>query len=69
MVTSRTHCHFTKQARALRVPELCDDHTPPCCLVTNPLAEPRYRSVDTLVLHDPLLTLGGPVAFLAYALH
>ena len=57
------------QARALRVPELCDDHTPPSCLVTNPLAEPRYRSVNTLVLPDPLLTQGGPVTFLACALH
>ena len=57
------------QARALRVPELCDDHTPPSCLVTNSLAEPRYRSVDTLVLPDPLLTQGGRVTFLAYALH
>ena len=32
MVIPRTHCHFTMQARALRVPELCDDHTPPSCL-------------------------------------
>ena len=40
MVTPRTHCHFMMQARALRVPELCDDHTPPSCLVTNSLAKP-----------------------------
>ena len=52
MVTPRTHCHFTMQARALRVLELCDDHTPPSCMVTNSLAEPRFWSVDTLVLHD-----------------
>ena len=69
MVTPRTHCHSTMHARALRVPELCDDHTPPSCLVTNSLAEPRYRSVNTLVLPDPLLTQGGPVTFLARALH
>ena len=50
MVTPRTHCHFMMQARALRVPELCDDHTPPSCLVTNSLAKPSYRSVNTLVL-------------------
>ena len=35
----------------------------------NSLAEPRYRSVDTLVLPDPLLTQGGSVTFLACALH
>ena len=69
MVTLRAHRHFTKQARALRVPELCDDHTPPSCLVTNSLAEPRCRSVNTLVLPDPLLTQGGPVTFQACALH
>ena len=59
----RTHCHFMMQARALRVPELCDDHTPPSCLVTNSLAKPRYRSPD------PLLTQGGPVTFLACVSH
>ena len=64
MVTPRTQCHFMTQARALRVPELCDDHTPPSCLVTNSLAEPMKSSVDTLVLPDPLLTQGGLVAFL-----
>ena len=69
MVTPRTHCHFTMQARAPRVPELCDDHIPPSRLVTNSLAEPRYRSVNTLVLPDPLLTQGGPVTFLPCALH
>ena len=65
MVTPRTHCHFTMQASALPVPELGDDHTPPSCLVTNSLAEPRYRSVNTLVLPHPLLTQGGPVIFRA----
>ena len=69
MVTPRTHCHFMMQARALRVPELCDDHTPPSCLVSNSLAKPGYRSVNTLVLPDPWLTQGGPVTFLACALH
>ena len=69
MVTPRTHCHFMMQARAPRLPELCDDHTPPSCLVTNSLAQPGYRSVNTLVLPDPLLTQGGPVTFLACALH
>ena len=48
MVNPRTHCHFMMQARALRVPELCDDHTPPSSLVTNSLAKPWYRSVNTL---------------------
>ena len=69
MVTTRTHCHFTMQARALRVPEVCDEHTPPSCLVTNSLAELRYRSVNTLALADPSLTQGCPVTFLACALH
>ena len=64
-----THCHFVMQARALRVPELCDDHIPPSRLVTNSHAEPRYRSVNTLVLPDTWLTQGGPVTFLACALH
>ena len=49
--------------------ELCDDHTPPSCLVTNSLAKMVYRSVNTLVLPDPWLTQGGPVTFPAYALH
>ena len=69
IVTPRTHCHFMMQARALRVPELCDDHTPPSCLVTNSLAKLEYRSVNTLVLPDPWLTRGGPVTFSACALH
>ena len=68
MVTQRTHCHFMMQARALRVPELCDDHTTPSCLVTNSLVKPGYRSVNTLVLPDPWLTQ-GPGSFQACALH
>ena len=69
MATPRTHCHFTKQAQAQRVPGLCDDHTPPSCLVTNSLAKQGHRSVNTLVLPDPLLTQEGLVTFLACALH
>ena len=64
-----THCHFVMQARALRVPVLCDDHTPPSCLVAYPLAKMGHRSVSTLVLPDPWLTQGGLVTFLACALH
>ena len=48
------------QARALRVPELCDDHTPPSCLVTNSIVtivKLGLRSVNTLVLPDPLHTI------------
>ena len=69
MVTPRAHCHFTMQARALRVPELCDDHTTPSCLVANSLAESRYRSVGTLALPDPSLAQWGLVTLLACALH
>ena len=69
MVTPRTHCHFTMQARSLRVPELCDDHTTPSCLVVNSLEESKYRSVNTLVLPDPSSTQWGLVTFLACALH
>ena len=69
MVIPHTHCHFMVQARALRVHELCDDHTPPSCLVTNSLAKMGYRSVNTLVLPDPWLTQGGPVTFRVCALH
>ena len=57
------------QARALRVLELCDDHTTPSCLVSNSLAKPRYRSVNTLVLHDPWLTQESPVTFPVCALY
>ena len=57
------------QARALRFPELCDDHTPPSCLVAYPLAKLEHRSVNTLVLPDPWRTQGGLVTFLACALH
>ena len=68
MVTPRTLCHFTKQARALRVPELCDDHTPPSCLATNSLAKLEHRSVNTLVLPDPLLTQAGDIPSVCIAL-
>ena len=64
-----THCHFVLQARAVRVPELCDDHTPPSCLVACPPAKLRQRSVNMLVLPDPWLTQGGQVTFLACALY
>ena len=50
MVTPRTLCHFVVQARALRVPELCDDHPPPSRLVTISLAEPRNPFVNTAIL-------------------
>ena len=69
MITPRTHCHFMMQARALRVPELCDNHTPPSCLVAYPLAKMVYRSVNTLVLPDPWLTQEGRVTFPACALY
>ena len=69
MVIPRTHCHFMMRARAPRVPDLCDDHTPPSSLVTNSLAKMGYRSVNKLVLPDPWLTQGGPVTFPACALH
>ena len=56
MTTSRTHCHFVMQARALRVPEVCVNHTSPSCLVAFPL--PRWSTgfFYTLVLPDPWLT-------------
>ena len=69
MVTPRSHCHFLMQARALRVPEFCDDHTPPSCSVSNSLVKPGRRSVNTSVLPDPWLTQEGPVTFLACALN
>ena len=56
MVTPRSHFHFLMQARALRVPELCDDHTPPSCLVSNSLVKPGCWSMNTSVLPDPWLT-------------
>ena len=61
--------YFTMQARSLRVPDPCDDHTMPSCLVANSLAEPRYRSLHTLALPDPSLIQWGFVTFLACALH
>ena len=62
-ITPRTHCHFLILARAVRVPELCDNHTSPSCLVTNSPAKPRFRSVYTSLLPDPLLTQGSSVIF------
>ena len=56
-----THCHFVMQARALRVPELCDDHTFPSCLVAYPLAKLVHRFVNMLVLPDTWITQGDPV--------
>ena len=54
---------------SLRVPELCDDHIPPSCLVAYHFTKMEYRFVNTLVLPDPWLTQGGPVTFPACALH
>ena len=58
--TSRTHCHFVKQARALRVPEVCVYHIPPSCLVARPFTKMEYRV---------LYTLEDPMTFPACALH
>ena len=69
MATPRTPCHLTMQARSLRVPDSCDDHTTPSGLVVNSLAESRYWSMHTLALPDPSLTQWGLVTFLACALH
>ena len=52
----RTPCHLTMQARRLRVPDSCDDHTTTSFLIANSLAESRYRTMHTLALPDPLLT-------------
>ena len=48
------------QARALRVPEVCVNHTPPSCLVAYPFTKMEYRVLYMLVLPDPWLTQGGP---------
>ena len=69
MVNLRTHCHFTMQARALRVPDSCDDHTTPSFFFANSFAESRCRSMHTLALPDPSLTQWGLVTFLARAMH
>ena len=68
-VTPRTHCNFVMQARALRVPEVCVNHTPPSCLVAYPFTKMEYRVLYTLVLPDPWLTQDGPVTFPACALY
>ena len=67
--TSRTHCHFVMQARALRVPEVCVYHTPPLCLVAFPFTMRKYWFFYTLVLPDPWLTQEGPVTSLVNALY
>ena len=69
MVIPRTHCHFVMQARALRVPEVCVNHTPPSCLVAYHFTKMEYRVLYTLVLADPWLTQEGPVTFPACALY
>ena len=62
MATPRTHCHFTKQARALRVPER------PSIMLGYELNCEAGASVCEHV-GDPLLAQGGSVTFLACALH
>ena len=69
MVIPRTHCHFVMQARALRVPEVCFNHTPPSCLVAYPFTKMEYRVLYTLVLPDPWLTQDGPVTSPVSALY
>ena len=55
------------QARALRVPEVCVNHTSPSCWF--PFTKMEYRVLNTLVLLDPWLTQEGPVTFPACALY
>ena len=64
-------CHFVMQARALRVPEVCVNHTPPSCSVAYPFTKLEYQALNTLVLPDPCMahTQEGPVTFLACALY
>ena len=69
MVIPRTHCHFVMQARALRVPEACVNHSPPSCLVAYPFTKMEYRVLYTLVLPDPWLRHDGSVTFPACALY
>ena len=69
MVTPRTHCHFMMQARALRVPEVCVNHSPPSCLVAYHFTKMEYRVLYTLVLPDSWLTQEGSVTFPACALN
>ena len=57
------------QARGLRVPEVCVNHTPPSCLVAYPFTKMEYQALNTLVLPDPWLTQEGPVTFPACALY
>ena len=67
--TARTHCHFVMQARALRVPELCDDHNPSIMLGCVPTCEAGASVCEHVGAPDPLLTQGGPVTFPACALY
>ena len=67
--TSCTHCHFVMQARALRVPEVCVNHTSPPCLVAYPFTKMEYWVLNTLVLPDPYLTQECPVTFPACAFY
>ena len=68
MITPRTHCHLVMQARALRVPEVCVNHSPPSCLVAYPFTKMEYRVLNTFLLSDPWLTQEGPMTFPASAL-
>ena len=57
------------QARALRVPEVCVNHTSPSRLVAFPFTMMEYWVFDTLVLPDPWLTQEGSVTSLVSALY
>ena len=57
------------QARALRVPEVCVNHTSPSCLVAFPFTKTEYWVIYTLVLPDPWLTPEGLVTFPVSALY
>ena len=66
----RTQCHFTMQAHALRVPDSCDDHTAPSCLVANSLCGAKVSVCANMGrFPDPSLTQWSLVTFLACALH
>ena len=65
--TSRTHCHFVMQARALRGPEVYVNHTSLSCLVAFSFTMMEHWVFYTLVLPDPWLTQEGPVTSLVSA--